>query len=430
MYIRIATNIVLFSAASAFVSAFVTVTQPTTTIRINDAGRCFSSSVQEAATTTTTDCDSSDSDSSSTSTSTEDLLPDYELAYKKALAVVEAATVGAPEMAGPMIHFCREYMMASQVSFLHTGNDDASAANAVDRILVGLHYANTYGMGPNKYQFKETHDALRGNADTEEGNAIDFYEWGCNFFRAFIDLEKSIVLGQDNLKQAIEQIAAGENVIFFANHQSEADPQVMTIMMELAGYKAEAEKIVYVAGHKVTTDSLAVPFSMGRNLICIHSKKHINADSDTKGAKTRQNMNAMSGMLKKLKQGGCALWVAPSGGRDRRDVETGKMPIAPFDSKTIDMFRLMGNKSKQPTHYYPLSMVSYEICPPPDFVEAGTGEQRNFRFTPVGIKVGEELESVGGLESRQSFNEHTFAQIQQDYYELRESIFPGTAPEL
>ena len=122
------------------------------------------------------------------------------------------------------------------------------------------------------------------------------------------------------------------------------------------------------------------------------------------------------------------LWVAPSGGRDRRNVETGKTPIAPFDSKTIDMFRLMGNKSKKPTHYYPLAMVSYELCPPPDFVEAGVGEQRNFRFVPVGIKVGEELLSEGGLEARQTFNKHVFDEATQDYYELREQLFPGTAP--
>ena len=105
----------------------------------------------------------------------------------------------------------------------------------------------------------------------------------------------------------------------------------------------------------------------------------------------------MSAMLSKLKRGGCLLWVAPSGGRDRRNMETGQVPLAPFDSKTIDMFRLMGNKSKVPTHYYTLAMVSYDLCPPPDHIEAGVGEQRNVRYVPVGIKVGEELESVGGL---------------------------------
>jgi glycerol-3-phosphate O-acyltransferase len=30
-----------------------------------------------------------------------------------------------------------------------------------------------------------------------------------------------------------------------------------------------------VAGDRVTTDLLAMPFSMGRNLLCIFSKKHV-----------------------------------------------------------------------------------------------------------------------------------------------------------
>jgi glycerol-3-phosphate O-acyltransferase len=152
----------------------------------------------------------------------------------------------------------------------------------------------------------------------------------------------------------MDQLAAGDNVVFLANHQSEADPQVMSVCLEQAGFPEAASGITYVAGHKVTTDALAIPFSMGRNLICIHSKKHIDTDPETKPLKQRQNLNAMSDMLGMLKQGGTALWVAHSGGRDRRDLTTGKVPIAKFDSKTIDMFRLMGNKSKKPTHYYPL----------------------------------------------------------------------------
>lgn len=154
---------------------------------------------------------------------------------------------------------------------------------------------------------------------------------------------------------------------------------------------------------------------MGRNLICIHSKKHINADPDTKPQKQRQNLKAMSAMLDKLKNGGCCLWVAPSGGRDRRDVETGFVPIAPFDSKTIDMFRLMGNKSKKPTHYYPMTIVAYDMCPPPDYVVAGVGEERNFRFVPIGVMVGEELVSEGGLEKRKEFCKNAMDACEKDY---------------
>lgn len=162
------------------------------------------------------------------------------------------------------------------------------------------------------------------------------------------------------------------------------------------------------------------------NFLSPGSKKHIDSDPDTKGVKNRQNLAAMGGMLGKLKEGGCILWVAPSGGRDRRDMESGKTPIAPFDGKTVDMFRLMGTKSKIPTHYYPLAMVTYELCPPPDVVEAGVGEQRNFRFVPVGIKVGNEVvPSKDG-----DFGMEAFEETLKDYAYLREQLFPGTAPEL
>lgn len=359
-----------------------------------------------------------------------DLLPEYQAALEKAKATVTAVLQEAmPDLLPPVLHFCTEYMTATQASYTKYPDEGASPQAALQRILEGVNYGYQYGMGANKFEFGVTHTALRGNDPESEkiGNTLDFYEWGCNFFKYFVDIEESQVLGQDNLKQAIDQAAKGENVVFYANHQSEADPQVMSMMLEKLGYAEEASKIVYVAGHKVTTDALAIPFSMGRNLICIHSKKHIDTDPDTKSQKSRQNMKALGGMLSKLKAGGCLLWVAPSGGRDRRDVETGKTPIAPFDSKTIDMFRLMGRKSKIPTHYYPLSMVSYELCPPPDFIEAGTGEQRNFRFVPVGIKVGDELDAEAGGD--EAFNPGAYEQTVKDYYELRERIFPGSAPE-
>lgn len=352
------------------------------------------------------------------------LLPEYQQALEKAKAAVSTVLSDAkPELIAPLFHFCTEYMTASQNSYLKFKDETSTPPAALKRILEGVQFGYQFGMGENKYVFGVTHEALRGNPETEEGNTLDYYAWGCNFFRNFMDRDESQILGVENLKRAMDQANAGENVVFFANHQSEADPQVMSLMLEKAGFAEEAARMIFVAGHKVTTDPLAIPFSMGRNLICIHSKKHIDADPETKGPKNRQNLAAMGAMLEKLKRGGCILWVAPSGGRDRRDVASGKTPIAPFDPKTVDMFRLMGRKSKVPTHYYPLAMVSYELCPPPDFVEAGVGEQRNFRFVPVGIKVGEEVTS-------DDFNPTAYEQTLKDYVELRELVFPGTAPEL
>lgn len=41
------------------------------------------------------------------------------------------------------------------------------------------------------------------------------------------------------------------------------------------------EKVVYLAGDRVVSDLMSKPFSMGRNLLCIHSKKHMAADDST-----------------------------------------------------------------------------------------------------------------------------------------------------
>ena len=170
-------------------------------------------------------------------------------------------------------HFIKEYMTANQKAYLAGNEKDCNPAATAQRILTGIQYGLTYGMGPNPYKFDVSHDALRGDPETEDGNAVDYYAFGCDFFRPCIDLSRTQVLGRDNLQQAVDQLAAGENVVFLANHQSEADPQVVSCCLELAGERQAAEDMVYVAGHKVTTDPLAIPFSMGRNLICIHSKK-------------------------------------------------------------------------------------------------------------------------------------------------------------
>ena len=417
--------LLLLAASSSTASAFMA--SPPTSNRAMMVGRTntLSSSTSKTAESVEVTNDNNDDDA------TAGMLPEYAAAYKKAIQVVEGVVGDSdPMMKAGLHHFCMEYVSATQKSFEKTKSETATPEMALQRIMEGLQYGFKFGMGPDKYTFGVTHEALRGDPETEDGNTMDFYGWGCDFFRDFIDLDDSLVAGEENLQKALEQAKAGENVVFLANHQSEADPQVVSLLLEKAGYGEAGADVVYVAGHKVTTDALAIPFSMGRNLICIHSKKHINADPDTKPIKSRQNLAAMSGMLDKLKKGGTILWVAPSGGRDRRDVEKGVTPIAPFDSKTLDMFRLMGNKSKKPTHFYSMAMVSYELCPPPDSIEAGTGEQRNFRFTPVAIKVGPELVSEGGLEQRQAWNKHAMDQTLEDYIEIRSKLFPGTEPEM
>jgi hypothetical protein len=45
--------------------------------------------------------------------------------------------------------------------------------------------------------------------------------------------------------------------------------------------------------------------------------------------------------------GGSVFWVAPSGGRDRPDPETGEFVVAPFDSKVLDMFKIIAMQSQK-----------------------------------------------------------------------------------
>jgi len=126
----------------------------------------------------------------------------------------------------------------------------------------------------------------------------------------------------------------------------------------------------------------------------------------------------MAAMTRKFKEGETVLWVAPSGGRDCRDLKTKKVPVAPFDQKTIDLFRLLGNKSKKSTHFYPMALVSYDLYPPPDFIESGIGEKRNVRYVPVGLALGEEVPNIGVVESRHLFTEHAEAECIRDYEKL------------
>jgi glycerol-3-phosphate O-acyltransferase len=90
-------------------------------------------------------------------------------------------------------------------------------------------------------------------------------------------------------------------------------------LLEREGLGSFAEKMIYIAGHKVTNDPIAIPFSMGRNLICIHSKKHIKNPPEEFPMKQAQNMESMKYMGEIINEGGNVIWLAPSGGRDRPD---------------------------------------------------------------------------------------------------------------
>ena len=187
---------------------------------------------------------------------------------------------------------------------------------------------------------------------------IDFQR-GNDFLRPLIILNKSKLEGLQNANKILQLLEKGENVVILSNHQTEADPQVLSVLLESVRLAQLAEQIVFIAGHKVTNDPIAVPFSMvpsfqfhytlscdvipvlwsaqGRNLLCIHSKKHIKNPPEDMARKSAQNLESMKvrpeysnfllffayfpiitqAMGELLATGGKVFWVAPSGGRDR-----------------------------------------------------------------------------------------------------------------
>ena len=152
----------------------------------------------------------------------------------------------------------------------------------------------------------------------------------------------------------------------------------------------------------MTTDPLAIPFSMGRNLLCIHSKKHINNPPEEKETKQRQNMETMSKMQELLSEGGQVLWVAPSGGRDRPN-DADEFVVAPFDPKSVAMFQILALKSGKKINFYPMAMWTHQLVPPPKEVKQDLGEARSAKRGGARVAVGAAIDPEEHTGSREAF---------------------------
>jgi len=239
------------------------------------------------------------------------------------------------------------------------------------------------------YKFDCYHERLRA--------PFDYYKFGVDFARPLVDFANSRLGGIKNLNQAAKQIKAGDNVVFLANHQSEGDPHAVDVLIsELAHHNELAGDMVFMAGDRVREDTLVVPFSLGRNLLTVYSKKHINDKPELKEEKQNHNRRTIKETENLFKEGGCCLWFAPSGGRDRRSTTTGKVEIAPFDPDAVEMMRFTAMKAKsgsgKDTHFYPMSLATYPLLPPPETVDKDLGERRVVKFTPLGLAIGKEID--------------------------------------
>jgi len=270
-----------------------------------------------------------------------------------------------------------------------------------------------------------THPADFDNYHTRITEPIDYTHFGTEFIRPFIDREGSTVLGRENLTKIREQLARGDNVFFLANHQSEVDPQVIKLLLEPT-HDEIGQEMIFVAGHRVTSDPTAVPFSLGCNLLCIYSKKHIDHPPEKRHDKQHHNAKTMKRMRELLEDGGHCVYIAPSGGRDRPD-DQGILTPDPFDPPSLEMTILQVRQVHRPTHFYPLALLTYPILPPPNEVRKELGEKREVAFAPVHLAIGDEIdidffdghEHPNKKERRAARAAYIFSKVSDDYRRLQ-----------
>ncbi len=265
----------------------------------------------------------------------------------------------------------------------------------------------------NPFEFQPYHSKIR--------TPFDYYQFGQDLIKPLVDLPHSTINGLEYLREVAALLDKGENAIFLANHQTEADPQAISILLENT-YPHIAEEMIFVAGERVITDPLAVPASMGRNLLCIYSKRYIDNPPEEKMRKQLHNKRTMDLMSQLLSEGGKAIYVAPSGGRDRPNTD-GVVEVAPFDPQSIEMLYLMAQRAGHPTHFYPLALKTFELLPPPQTVQVELGEVRITKRAPIHIAFGPkiDMEHFPGSdckdkhERRAARAEHICGLVRKDY---------------
>ena len=296
------------------------------------------------------------------------------------------------------------------------GVDDKFVVNVMKQIL-----CRVFKEFVDPYTFPSHHERMLA--------PYNYYEFGQRYVRCMVDFANSYIGHRERFADVSARLKRGENVILLANHQSEADPGVFALLLEKE-FPALAENVIYVAGDRVIDDPLAKPFSMGRNLLCVHSKKYLDEDPATKPAKMKQNRTTLVKMQRLLNAGGNLLWIAPSGGRDRPD-DAGYWKPAAFDVTTVELMKKLALNAKSKTALFPFAMWSWKIMPPPPKVQVELGEERIINFSGVGIALAEELDvdaivEAAGAEGKEAeakaVTEATWNAMNAEYEKLHEAI--------
>ena len=114
-----------------------------------------------------------------------------------------------------------------------------------------------------------------------------------------------------------------------------------------------------------------------------------------------------------LADGGHCIYVALSGGRDRKNND-GIVEVSPFDPNNLEMFQLMAKKAKTPTHFFPLSLATFKILPPPESTQIELGESRITSGGAVHIHFGEEID-FSSMNIPESLNKFDLRNWKADY---------------
>ena len=164
----------------------------------------------------------------------------------------------------------------------------------VDRLIL---------LNKQPYTFQSAHKMLQ--------EPYDYFEFGQMYSRLLVDYNKSYLRNLEKWDEIAEKIKRGENIILTGNHQSESDAAFIPLLLEVYNRKL-GEQVIYVAGDRVVSDPMVQPFSMGRNLFCVHSKKHMDDDPRmSREAKQKMNRKTLLEMSKAFKKGGNLVWTAP-----------------------------------------------------------------------------------------------------------------------
>lgn len=292
--------------------------------------------------------------------------------------------------------------------------DETTASRATTVIFKDMVKAYAGQLLGTPYEFPSYHRAIR--------TPYDYYQMANMYIGCLIDFDRSILRFPERWSTIQQQLDRGENVILFANHQSEGDAAFIPLLTEIS-HPGLGQRVTYVAGDRVVTDLLAKPFSMGKDLLCVHSKKHMDDVLEEKTKKMKQNLATIKEMQRLLNKGGMLIWIAPAGGRDRRKADGSLVPDK-FDPQAIEMMRKLGTKSSAAkTHFYPLAMATYDIMPPPAASEKAIGEQRVVNFTGAGLSLGEEVD-VNGIDPGE-LSEFIWRQVADEYNVIADCNVPG-----